>query len=311
MASGFVLAILSCASALAADQSPTPGHRVGPGVEQAVSPLTVDPALAAWAAAAADVGPAHQRFERLLAALRDPLAPGLREQTTPTLAASEAFRRKRINCVSFAFLVVGLARSLDLPAYFVLVPETFSSQSDATLVVEEQHLAAAVALEGAKRIVDFAGDLDPAQLATVPVPDLTAIALFHSNRGVEALAAGHLDRAVAELRWATTLDPTIAVVWVNLGVALRRRGDSDAAELAYQTALALDPRTRAAQVNLSNLLASRGESERAARLISGFRTAGPDPLAILGLAEASLSRGDLATARAHYQRALELSQRTE
>lgn len=274
------------------------------------SPLEVDGNLAGWLAEAVDLelGP-RLRFDRLLAALRDPHSPGFVEQVSPTLPASTAFRDRRINCVSFAFLVVALARSLDLPAYFVLVPETLARQRSGGLAIEEQHLAAAVAFGGLERVIDFAGDLEKTRFVTTAVPDLTAIALFHSNRGIEALADEDLERAAAELHRATVLDPTLAVVWANLGVVERRRGDLQAAEQAYRTALALDPQTRAARTNFTNLLASRGEAGRAARILAATANVGPDPFSLLELAESSLRRGDLAAARAHYQRALELSRR--
>lgn len=109
------------------------------------SPLEIDDGLAGWLAAAVDPALAPRlRFDRLLTALRDPDSPGFVERVSPTLSANASFRDRRINFVSFAFLVVALARSLDLPAYFVLVPETLARQRNGGLAIEEQHLAAAI-----------------------------------------------------------------------------------------------------------------------------------------------------------------------
>ncbi len=275
------------------------------------NPFELDHEMAQWAAriAPASLSPLR-RLRAISQALLDPRQIGLREVMDFTPTAIEAFRQRRANCVGFASLFVGLAREAEVPAFFVMIEDLGTSQRRGSLLVTEGHLAAAYGPPGRLRIFDFGGESDGDRFRVLPVTDLTAIALYFSNRGVEAMLAGHDSAAVRHLRHATELAPSLAPAWINLGVARRRQGDFEGAESAYQRALAIDPGASAAYRSLAALLRVSGRpTEADAVMLDAERRRTDDPLSYLNLAQRSLKTGDVDQARGLYRKALELSRR--
>ena len=256
--------------------------------------------------------PPLERLRRLSRALLDPIG-GIAEGAH-TSTAADVFAERRANCVGYANLFVALARELGVAAYFVLVdgvPGSGAPPADASLAVREGHLAAAWGPAGDRRVFDFAGETPGARLQVRPITDLAAVAVFYSNRGVEALFEGRTGDAVDWLRDAAQLEPSaLPTTWVNLGVALRRAGDLEAANAAYDRALELDPGGAAAYRNLAALLVLRGRGHEAAELLdTAAAIAGSDArldsLAALRLAQQRLLAGHLQEARGLYSRALD------
>jgi tetratricopeptide (TPR) repeat protein len=278
-----------------------------------IVPFAVDEAGARWARTAVPLhGAPIDRLRRLSRALLDPGGRPILEGAH-TSTAADVFAERRANCVGYASLFVGLARELGVAAYFVLVdglPGSGGSRADESLAVREGHLAAAWGPAGDRRIFDFAGETAGGRLQVRPITDLAAIAVFYSNRGVEALLDGRTADAVDWLRTAAELEPSaLPSTWINLGVALRRAGDLEAANAAYERALELDPAGGAAYRNLAALLALRGRNHEAAELLdTAAALSRLDALAALRLARQRLLEGHLQEARGLYRRALETSQ---
>jgi tetratricopeptide (TPR) repeat protein len=254
-----------------------------------------------------------ERLRRLSAALREPPGLAIEERAWPTPTAAVAFAERRANCVGYASLFVGLARELEVPAYFVLVDDLPAARgavagSD-TLAVTEGHLAAAWGAGDALRVFDLGGESDGRLLSVRPITDLAAIAVYYSNRGVESLLAGEHASAAAWLEVAAELEPVaLPSTWVNLGVALRRSGDLEGAQRAYRRALELDPTAGASYRNLAALLVASGRQREAAALLAiASNLVGEDTLTALALARRSLLAGNLQEARGLYRRALELA----
>lgn len=275
------------------------------------NPFAVDDAMVEWAE---QIAPptlsALRRLRAISQALLDPRQIGLREVTDRTPTAIEAFRDRQANCVGYAALFVGLARQAGVPAFFVTIEDLGTRRRRGSLLVTEGHLAAAYGPPGRLRIFDFGGEADGDSLRVEPVTDLTAIALYFSNRGVEAMLEGQDQQAARQLHHATQLAPSLAPAWINLGVARRRLGDFAGAETAYQRALEIDPGASAAYRSLAALLrvaGRQGEAEALLRDAERHRT--DDPLSYLYLAQRSLETGDVDQARGLYRKALELSVR--
>jgi tetratricopeptide (TPR) repeat protein len=250
------------------------------------------------------------RLRRLSSWLLD--AHGIAGQPSPTTTAAQAFHDRRANCVAYAALFVGLAREVAVPAYFVLVDDLPSEgttvHADA-LAVTEGHLAAAYGAGDSLRVFDLAGETVGTRLRVRAITDIAAIAVFYSNRGVEALIDGDADASVAWLRAAAELEPTaLPSTWLNLGVALRRTGDLEGARAAYDRALSLDPMGAAAYRNLAALLALRGQARDAAALVATLdELPHLDSLHALELARERLLAGHVQEARGLYSRALDLA----
>ena len=301
------LILLTAGLAACASTLPNEPRRQRPAAEGALEPLAIDAEMKRWLESTVGRRPGReQRLAKLAVALLEGRG-GLDEVVfpEPTPTAIEAFRSRSANCVGFAFLFVALVREVDVPAFFVAVPQRRDRQRAGDLRVIEDHLAAGAMVDGRLVLYDLGGRFRRPPRAARPVSDLTALSIFHSNRGTELLATGHLAAAVARLELAVELDPELAAAWVNLGVARRRSGDLAGAEVAYRRALELDPQHPGARDNLVDLLHRHGRREEALTLETEPEQV--DPLAALSRAAARLEQGELEAARSLYLRALALS----
>ena len=278
--------------------------------EMGLTPFTASAEMTEWARDMAPPGLSpDRRVRRLAQALLDGKGLGLEEVVRPTLDARQAFRERRANCVSYAALLVALARHEGLPVFFVRVGETgVGGEEGEGLRVNEGHLAVGWRWRGGVRVYDFAGETNPPARLVEPLTDLTALALFWSNRGVEAMLDGEGDEAVRHLEAAVELDPLRVESWTNLGVARRRAGDLAGARRAYETALAIDPTASTAYRNLATLLRLRGRTSEADEVLEEARRMDDEgAFDFLRRAHSSLEEGDLELARGFYRKALELS----
>lgn len=221
---------------------------------EAASPLAVTPDMREWIhRQVPGAVPPELRWRRLAWLLVD--SPELRITETPlaTVTAAEAFRTRRANCVAFALLGAAFARELGLDAYFVLTQEVEGLEGRGDLKIAYGHLAVGFGPAERRTVLDLGGLTRPSRRRMRRVSDLTAMAIFYSNRGAEELLESDLESALPWLRRAVEIAPWLPRAWVNLGVAERRAGDSDAAASAYRRALAIDPELEAALENLEVL----------------------------------------------------------
>lgn len=220
-------------------------------------PIDVGPEARRWArtwttrsstATSRPKGPL-QRIARLREAIE---SLSLEEVESPTLEAAEAFARRQVNCVSYAAILVSLARSMEVDAYFVLVEERIRERTE-ELEVRHWHMAVGYGPRDRPVVIDLAGPL-PGGSTVRPIDDDTARGIVLANRGAERLRAGGPQEAVRFLERAVSLAPALEIAWTNLGVARRRAGDLQGAESAYWRAINLDPESVAAWRNLALLL---------------------------------------------------------
>jgi len=124
--------------------------------------------------------------------------------------------------------------------------------------------------------------------------------IWHRDRGEDRLA-------IARLRDALRLDPTMSVALVDLAGLLYAGGDYAAAIKAYQLALQQTPYSRSASEGLSRVYIARREYEEAARLLQGVLERSPDDVqAWLALGDVNVYRGDELAARDCYEKAATL-----
>jgi tetratricopeptide (TPR) repeat protein len=248
---------------------------------------------------------ADNRLDALLGALlgSDGLALTYEAGLTPT--AEQAFASRHANCLGFTSLFVGMARELGIDAFYLDVGDLEKFEREGSLVIESGHITAGYS-EGSKvRILEFTPVAKPDYHQIHRVSDLTAIALFYSNRGAELVQAAKDREALDWLHKAVRLDPELARAWINLGVALRRTGDMPGAEAAYRKALEGDPQAVAAYQNLAALLFATGRSREGDELMAlSSRLDSRNPFNLLAL-------GDLALAHARYDEARRFYRRAE
>ncbi|MEM9558197.1 MAG: tetratricopeptide repeat protein [Acidobacteriota bacterium] len=274
-----------------------------------VLPYRVDESMVAWARERVPVkAPKEEQLEALAGALLDPGEMEVRYSWGVTGTATDVFHDRVANCLAFTNLFLGLSRELDLPVYFLAVENVEAFRREGDLVVVSDHVAVGYGDAVDRKIFDFSDR--PAETIRVVrrLADLTAIAMFHSNRGAESLQRGAVDDALDWLQVAVAIDPGLATAWVNYGVALRRAGQRDAAEAAYHEALSRDPRQASAYQNLASLLRSDGRDVEAEQFEQALaRTPGRNPYTFLRLGDIHLRQGRLDEAERFYRRAASLT----
>jgi Flp pilus assembly protein TadD len=202
---------------------------------------------------------------------------------------------------------VGLAREVGVPVFFLDVDDVERYEKEGDLVVVSGHVSAGFGTGPSLKVLDFAAAPRTGHRVVRQISDLTAIALYYSNRGGELLRLGKHSEALPWLRIAVALDPELSRAWVNLGVALRRARDLDGAESAYRTALEADPGAVSAYQNLALLLRLRGRIAEADELMAlSEKVVTRNPFNYLNLGDLALAHGRLDEARRFYRRALRL-----
>ncbi|MFQ5350998.1 MAG: tetratricopeptide repeat protein [Thermoanaerobaculia bacterium] len=251
--------------------------------------------------------------ERVEVAFNQLLASGgraLQYDDRVTGTADEVFASGRANCLGFTLLFVGLARELGVEAGFFRVDRGQSYRREGDLIFVSEHITGGYEVGGEERLIEFTLGPEVDYRRVREISDLSAMALFYSNRGAEALRSGDAGEAVRWLEVAVRLDETEASAWSNLGVARRRLGELEPAEAVYRRAIELDPDHLAAYINLAGVLRLRGESDAARQIVRLLdRGDNRNPYAYLALGDASLEEGRLDDARRYYRRAVRLSRR--
>lgn len=276
-------------------------------VRHALVPFALNDDMAAWVHEAVGAIDRDKRLDRLIEAVTETSMLGVVYRAGRTGSAVEVFETRTANCLAFTQMFVGMARELDLAAYFVEVShvENFERQGD--LVVISDHVAVGFGPRHAMRLIDFGVREDERSFRVTPISDLTATALYYSNRGAEALRAERLDEAVGWLEDAVRIDPELASAWTNLGVAQRRSGRTGQAELSYRQALVVDPGASSALVNLAVLLRLNGRTEEADDLLlMADAKRNRNPFTYVALGDLSLRYGRLDEAERFYSRARRL-----
>jgi Flp pilus assembly protein TadD len=229
--------------------------------------------------------------------------PGFSYDDHRTLTAAEAFAAGAGNCLSFANMLVALARHAGLEAQYqeVFLQREWSSHEDTVLLAK--HINVVVSGRHFRYVVDITGQkLDPDARHRI-LADAEARALFYNNMGVDALLARDLARAWAYTAKAIETAPDMASPWVNMGVVMSRNGQLEDAALAHRTALDIDPRETAALSNLYDIYLARGEEHSAGQVrerVEHYRR--QNPYYLLKLSEEAI-------AATRYQDSLDLLRR--
>jgi tetratricopeptide (TPR) repeat protein len=248
--------------------------------------------------------PADQRLSRLLAELLSKDGLNLSYQAGSTATAKEVFASRQANCLAFTSLFVGMAREVGVPVFYLDIGDIEKFEREGNLVVESGHVTAGYDKGGSIRILDFSPADRPSYRQMHRMPDLTAVALYYSNRGAELLKAGRDREAQGWLDTAVRLDPDLARAWINRGVALRHNGDAAGAEAAFRRALESDPSSVAAYQDLAALLFSSGRGKEAEELMGlSARLDARNPFNLLALGDLAVAHGRYDEARRCYRRA--------
>jgi len=306
---GVFLALMGCASSGPIVPDPSRELRAR-GLDPAtvVIPYQITDEMRQWVHLQVPEGtPLEQRLDLLLAGLLDPGRLRIQYEARSTGTAKEVFENRRANCLAFTSLFVGLAREVGVPVVYLDIDDIERFEKEGDLVVVSGHVSAGFNTGHVLKILDFSLAPPTEYRRVEPISDLTAIALFHSNRGAEALRTGRNEDALEWLSKAVVIDPELGGAWINYGVALRRTGDAKGAEAAYRKALEADPHALSAYQNLAALLRLQGQEKEADDLLAvSTRLGSRNPFIYLTLGDLSFSHGRLDEARRFYRKAMRL-----
>jgi tetratricopeptide (TPR) repeat protein len=167
-----------------------------------------------------------------------------------TLTSTEAFALRKGNCLAFSNMLIAMARSQGLKAWYqeVEVPPKWSSTNN--IVMVSMHVN--VVLQG--RIDDWIVDISRENVSSSRrvrrISDQEALAQHYNNLGADALTEEDLARAYAYYAKAIATMPRLPYLWSNLGVVYNRNGQTEDARRAYLEALRIDPAHSTAANNL-------------------------------------------------------------
>lgn len=184
-----------------------------------------------------------QRIQALLNAVFSPQKLGMKYDEKATLTASEAFKKHRVNCLSFTTFIVPMLRYLGMHVSFnqVDIPPVWDLQNKDMLVLYQHVNAVALNNNGTRRIIDINMEDYDSFYPQRRIDDRTIKAFFYNNRGMESLLDGNDLQAFLYLRKAVDIDPELPFIWTNLGTLYRKHGLLKFAEIAYRLALRINP----------------------------------------------------------------------
>ncbi|MEL7060113.1 MAG: hypothetical protein AAGN46_08830 [Acidobacteriota bacterium] len=191
-------------------------------------PWVPTPAMVRWAQARVPThGEASERLAALRLALLAPDVLGLEARDVLTADAATAFARRRADCVSFAYLLLGLGRALDLDVELVALPGRGRPARRSMASLRFDHVAVAVRdATGRGWIVDVES-IRPRGPRAETLDDAIAAALIDANRGARLLAAGRCRDAAPWLWQAAQQAPHHRPMLDHLQALWRCRERSD------------------------------------------------------------------------------------
>ena len=189
------------------------------------------------------------------------------EYDDTTRTASDTFRVRRGNCLSFSNMFFAMAREVGLKVSFqeVDIPPDWTFKEETYLL--NRHVNIRVNLgRHAPQVVDFNIDDFRFTFDMRVISEKRALAHFFNNKGVERLHRGDSAGAFRYFRRAIIdCDRRFSPAWTSLGTLYLREQFPAYAEAAYLHALEVDRVDLVAMSNLVALYSTQGDHQRAAR----------------------------------------------
>jgi Flp pilus assembly protein TadD len=273
-----------------------------PGLIDDEEVLAVSEEMRSFLGASVDrKGSKFVRLHQLILAIINKGTFGL-EYDENTRTASETFRLRKGNCLSFSTMFVALARAVGLEALYqeVDIPPDWTYRDDVFILNRHVNVLIDLGVEGEK-VVDFNIDDFKTSYDRRTIPDQRAFAHYYNNLGVERMQAGDAAASLSYFRKALAEnDLQFSPAWANLGILYMRHGHSAHAEAAFLQALKVNPEDYVAMSNLASLYESQGDLERASAMEKKVqRHRKQNPYYRFHLARDAFLDGDYDTAISH------------
>lgn len=182
-------------------------------------------------------GTEKARLLKLVRFLADADGLAFQYQTQSSFTAEKAFHARRGDCMSYANLLVALARELDVPVRFVRITQLPVTWEAGGRFFESSHMAVAMGRYNAwdqSVVVDFGNThTSPWRFSLYDdVSDAEAFVLFQNNVAVQRMLAGDMATAERILRFFHHHSPRTPEVPNNLSLVLLHNGhDREALDL--------------------------------------------------------------------------------
>jgi tetratricopeptide (TPR) repeat protein len=182
-------------------------------------------------------GTEKARLLKLVRFMTDADGLAFQYQTQSSLTAEKAFHDRRGDCMSYANLLVALARELDVPVRFVRITQLPVTWEAGGRFFESSHMAVALGRDAAwdqAVVVDFGNvHTSPWRFSLYDdVSDDQAFVLFQNNVAVQRMLAGDMATAERILRFFHHHSPRTPEVPNNLSLVLLHNGhDREALDL--------------------------------------------------------------------------------
>lgn len=281
-----------------------------PGLAPNSDLLALDEEMKAFVARyASNLGSKRQRLNQLHRSIKSAGLLNIEYDPGAEGTAIEAFHRGSVNCLSYANMMVAMAREAGLDARYqwVEVRPHWSRMGERLAV--RLHVNVLVRIRKGEELM---ADIDPLQMRDITntrvISDKDAKALYHSNIAMTALAENQFDTAWAHAVRALQINPKMPHLWVNLGAVYRATGQHAQAEENYLHALKLDSSDRSAMNNLIVLYGLEGREEEQKywqQQITRYQNSNPYFHAWKG--DKAGEQGDWERALRYYQRAIALN----
>lgn len=244
-------------------------QRVGPdNAEEIIIPFEVNEEIRN---VAVEVTKGHftdkEKLDALLYRILNKKEIDLQYDQYKTFTANEAYQKGRGNCLSFTNLLIGMARSIGIDAFYVEVTEVNEYDFADGLVVNQRHICAGIESPQKIKLVDFLPDAKK-YFSFRKIDDFEAIANYYNNIGYDFLKEGKIEEAIKSFKIALEIFPGFAWPYNNMGVALSRKMDLQGAIQSYETAILLNPSYEAPYGNIANIYLKTGERGKAEEFLN-------------------------------------------
>lgn len=255
-----------------------------------------------------DINSKRERLRNLHRAIASSSMLGLEYVADADGTAAEAFHQAQANCLSYAHLLVAMAREAGLDAHYQWLQVRPQWTRMGERVAIRLHVNVLVDMPRGEQ---FMVDIDPLQRNEVAgtriLEDDEAAALHHNNLAMAAFNVGQLDAAYGHLAYAIRLRPDLSLLWANLGAVYRQNEQYAAAEDSYLRGLELEPGARTPMNNLVVLYGMQGRTEERQQWlgkVERYRDSNPYYHAYLG--DLAGEQKEWNEALEHYRRAVKL-----
>lgn len=242
-------------------------------------------------------GTPRERLQRLARWLSAEHGLGFTYAERVTLTASEAWRTRRGDCLSYAHLVAALAPELGVEVGYVQYRAPREVVADGGKLTVITHVANLHEEDRESVLVELANQAFSVRMSDYRrLAEDEVLALHVSNLAMLELEGGEPGLAERLLSAALAVAPQLAELHVNLGAArLRARRPAEALR-GLEDALRRFPHEVGLYVNAAQAAAALGQFERARALTAKAEAPWTDPFLAFVRATELLERGDAAGA---------------